>query len=188
VWRRSRMSGGASTDDRERKILRDRAKMLAIVPEAAPEDGVVAHVLRFSLGAESYAVETRHIREVLPLPRVVPLPCVPSFIRGIINIRGRIVCLLDLKSILGLPETTVSPTPSVIILQSPGREFSLLADEISGLDEIPLSSIQASLPTLTDVRAQYLKGVTASGLVLLDAEKLLSDKKLVVDESIGRTV
>lgn len=181
------MGGGASTDDRERRILRDRARMLAVVPEAAPEDGEVVHVLRFSLGAELYAVQTRHLREVLPLPRVAPLPCVPSFVRGIINVRGRIVCLLDLKSILGLPETTVSPAPSVIILQSPGRELGLLADEISGLAEIPLSGIQASLPTLTDVKAQYLHGVTAEGLVLLDAEKLLSDKKLVIDETVGST-
>ena len=181
------MDGGPSTDDRERRILRDRAKMLAVVPEAAREDGEVVPVLCFSLGAESYAVETRHVREVLPLPRVAPLPCVPSFIRGIVNIRGRIVCLLDLKQILGLPQTAVSPSPSVIILHSPDREFGLLADEISGLAEIPLSGIQASLPTLTDVRAHYLKGVTADGLVLLDAGKLLSDKKLVIDETVGST-
>ena len=179
------MGGGASNDDKERRVLEGRAKLLAVVPAIPPADGELIHALRFSLGAESYAVETRHIREVLPLPRVAPLPCVPSFVRGIINVRGRIVSLLDLKAILGLSGTTDSPGPSVVILQSPGIEFGLLADEISGLAEIPISSIQASLPTLSGVRAEYLKGVTADGLVLLDAEKLLTDKKLVIDETVG---
>jgi purine-binding chemotaxis protein CheW len=181
------MGSGASIDDRERKILRGRARNLAVVPAAAPADGELIRALRFSMGGETYAVEQGHIREVVPLPRVTPLPCVPSFMRGIINVRGRIVSLLDLKAILGLSDTGISPTSSVIILQSPGIEFGLLADEILGLAEIPLSSIQASLPTLTDARAEYLKGVTAEGLVLLDAGKLLSDKKLVIHETVGST-
>jgi len=179
------MGSGALIDDLERKILRDRARMLAVVPARAPGDGELIHALRFLLGAETYAVENGHIREVLPLPRVTPLPCVPSFVRGIINVRGRIVSLLDLKTILGLPDTGFSPTCSVIILQSPDIEFGLLADEILGLAAIPISSIQPSLPTLTDVRAEFLLGVTAEGLVLLDAEKLLSEKKIVIDETVG---
>jgi purine-binding chemotaxis protein CheW len=173
--------------DGEGAILRERARMLAVVPEAVPEAGALIHVLRFSLGEELYAVENRHLREVLPLPRVAPLPCVPAFVRGIINVRGRMVCLLDLKSIFGPSETITGPTSCAIILQSPGCEFGLLADEIMGLATISVSSLQASLPTLTDVRARYLKGVTAEGLVLLDAGKLLADRNLVIDEAVGST-
>ena len=181
------MGSGLSIDDHQRKILKDRARILAVVPAPAPRDGELIHALQFSLGAETYAVESGHIREVLPLPRVTSLPCVPAFVRGIINVRGRIVSIIDLKSILGLPDTGFIPTSSVIILQSTSIEFGLLADEISGIAAIPLSSIQLSLPALTDVRAEYLKGVTAEGLVLLDAGRLLSDKKLVIDETVGST-
>ena len=181
------MGSGASIDDRERKILKGRAAILAVVPPTAPGDGELIRALRFSLGAETYAVESKHIREVFPLPPLTPLPCVPPFVRGIINVRGRIVSIIDLKSILGLPDTELSPSCSVIILQSKGNEFGLLADEISGLSAIPISSIQPSLPTLTEVRAEFLWGVTAEGLVLLDAGKLLSDRKLVIDETVGST-
>jgi purine-binding chemotaxis protein CheW len=179
------VDSGASIDDTEREILKGRARNLAVVPAAAPADGELVRVLRFSMGGETYAVEHGHIREVVPLSRVTPLPCVPSFVRGIINVRGRIVSLLDLKAILGLPDTGISPTSSVIILQSPSIEFGLLADEILGVAAIPLSSIQPSLPTLTEVRAECLKGVTAEGLVLLDARKLLADKNLVIEETVG---
>jgi purine-binding chemotaxis protein CheW len=177
----------ASTDTQERRILRDRARVLSLAPVTPPTDSELIHALGFSLGAESYAVEARHVREVLPLPRVAPLPCVPSFVRGIINVRGRIISLLDLKTILGLPDSGLSPSSGVIILESPSMEFGLLADEIQGLAAIPLSSLQAALPTLTGARAEYLKGVTAEGVVLLDAEKLLSNKKLVIDETVGET-
>jgi purine-binding chemotaxis protein CheW len=179
------MDSGASTDDHERKLLRDRAKLLAVAPAPSLGDGELISGLRFALGAETYAVEPRHVREVLPLPRVTPLPGVPAFVRGIINVRGRIVSLLDLKPMLGLPDTGVSPTSSVIILQSSGMEFGLLADDILGLTAIPVSTLQPSLPTLTNVKAEYLLGVTAQGLVLLDAGKLLSDNNLVIEETVG---
>jgi purine-binding chemotaxis protein CheW len=181
------MENRASIEDKERAILKERARILSVVPPTAPGDDAIIQALRFSLGTETYALESRHIREVLPLPRVTPLPCVPSFVRGIINVRGRIVSLLDMKSILGLPDTETSPACSVIIIQSPQNEFGVLADEILELAVIPVASIQPSLPTLTDIRAEYLKGVTAEGLVVLDAGKLLSDKKLVVDETVGST-
>ncbi|MFA6505126.1 MAG: chemotaxis protein CheW [Treponemataceae bacterium] len=170
----------------DRAILRDRAKKLAFVPEPTNEETV--QVLRFLLGTETYAVEYAHIVEVAPLLHVTPLPCVPSFVRGIINLRGRIVSILDLKSLFGLPDIDSTSTTSAIILQSPLIEFGLLVDEILGMSTIPLSGLQVSLPTLTDIRSEYLKGVTAEGLVLLDAEKFLADKKLLVNETVRSTV
>ena len=179
------MDNSVPIDDHELRILRDRARALAVAPVTAPVDGDLINALRFKLGDETYAIEYRHIREVLPLPRVTPLPCVPLFVRGIINIRGRIVSLLDLRSILGMQDAPRGPTSSAIIPQSTTVEFGLLADEILGLSAILLSSIQTSLPTLTGVGAEYLRGITAEGLVLLDAGKLLADEKLVINEAVG---
>jgi purine-binding chemotaxis protein CheW len=177
------MDSGAPIDDRERKLLRDRARMLAAAP--LPGEEALISGLAFRLGAGTYAVEPRHVREVHPVPRVTPLPGVPSFVRGIINVRGRIVSLLDLKSLFGIPDSGTTQTDNVIILQSPGMEFGLLVDEILGLTAIPISSLQPSLPSLTNMRAEYLKGITAHGLVFLDAARLLADKKLLINETVG---
>jgi purine-binding chemotaxis protein CheW len=121
----------------------------------------------------------------MPLPPVTPLPCVPAFVRGIINVRGRIVSLIDLRRAIGLPVTETSPAAKVIILQSAAIELGLLADEIMGLADIPLSSLRQSLPGLTDVSSGFLKGATAEGLVLLDAARLLADESLVINETVG---
>jgi purine-binding chemotaxis protein CheW len=179
------MDNGASIDDRELELLKARARALAMVPAAAPGKGDLVTVVQFSLGIETYAVEHRYIREVLPLPRVTRVPGVPSFVRGIINVRGRTVSILDVKLILGLPETTFGLTSHLIILQSADMEFGILADAIVGLASIPISIIQPSLPTLRKARGEFLSGVTADGLVLLDAGKLLADTGLVVDETVG---
>jgi purine-binding chemotaxis protein CheW len=180
------MGTAASADERERKTLKERAARLAIVPEATPGEGETVHAVRFRSGGETCAVERRYVREVLPLPCVTPLPGVPAFVRGIMNVRGRIVSVLDLSEILGLPDTVEGAESGVVILQSTELEFALLADEILGLAAIPLSSIHPPPPTLTKGGAEYLKGVTAEGLVLLDAEKMLADRNLVIHEVVGR--
>jgi purine-binding chemotaxis protein CheW len=172
-------------DDRERMTLRERARNLATVPAADPHNGQTLSVLQFSLGGETYGIEYGHIREVLPLPAVTPLPCVPSFVQGIMNVHGRIVSLLNLKDILGLRDLGTMPGSCAIILQSATIEFALLADEILGLSTVSTSRIHASLPALAGAHADCLLGVTADGLVLLDAGKLLADSRLVVDETVG---
>jgi purine-binding chemotaxis protein CheW len=173
----------AVIDDQERGILRERAQKLAAVPPQPCNEEILS-VLRFSLGEEIYGIEYSHIREVLPLPPVTPIPCVPSFVRGIMNVHGRIVSLLDMRDILGLPGSGPRPHSCAIILQSATIEFALIADEILGLSPVARSSIHASLPALAGVKADSLLGVTAEGLVLLNAGKLLADKRLVVEEAV----
>jgi purine-binding chemotaxis protein CheW len=63
-------------------------------------------------------------------------------------------------------------------------EFGILADEILGVQDILLGDLQPSLPTLTGIREEYLKGITREHVVLLDADKLLSDKNIMVREEV----
>jgi purine-binding chemotaxis protein CheW len=63
-------------------------------------------------------------------------------------------------------------------------EFGLLADVIVGVRTIPVGSLQPSLPTLTGIRADYLKGVTAERLVVLDLDRILADPKIIVHEEV----
>ena len=63
-------------------------------------------------------------------------------------------------------------------------EFGILADVILGVLRVPLRNLQPTLPTLTGIREEYLKGITPGRLAILDAAKLLSDKKLIVHEEV----
>ena len=86
------------------RVLRARAQALARVPEQARAQANLLEVLEFRLASERYAVETRHIQEVHPFRELTPLPCTPAFVLGVVNVRGRILPVLDIKRFFGLPE------------------------------------------------------------------------------------
>ncbi|CAN5918424.1 N/A [soil metagenome] len=164
------------------QILRDRARILARAPEQAAD--VTIDVLEFALGGERYAVETRDVGEVYPLKDLTPLPGTPSFIRGVVNLRGHILPVIDLKKLFDLPEQGLTDLHCIIVVRGNDLEFGLLADAVVGVRPIAVRSLQASLPTLTGVRHEYLKGVTAERLVVLDLPRILADPKIVVHEEV----
>jgi purine-binding chemotaxis protein CheW len=166
----------------DRQILRARAHALACRPEHVPLAETWIEVLEFSLAQERYAVETRYVREVHPLKDLTPLPCTPPFVLGIVNVRGHILSVLDLKKFFDLPEPGLTDLHRIILVR--GHELGLLADAIAGVRSIPLESLQPSLPTLTGIRGDYLKGVTADRLVVLDLARILADPKIIVHEEV----
>jgi len=166
------------------QVLHARALALARRPEEARAADTLIELLEFRLAHERYAVETRHVREVHPLRSLTPLPCAPTFVRGIVNVRGRITAVLDIKRFFELPQAGLTDLHRVVLIQGDGLEVGLLADAIGGVRTIALQELQDQLPTLTGIRAGYLKDVTAQGLVVLDAQRLIEDPGIVVQEEI----
>ena len=168
----------------KKKILKARAKTLAQEPEREEKAEAYLEVVEFVLAYERYAIETVYVREIYPLKEFTPLPCTPSFVFGIINVRGQIISVIDIKKFFDLPDMGLGELNKVIILHMGDMEFGILADKIIGYRSIPLIEIQPSLPTLTDIRVEYLKGVTEERVVILDVTKIMSDKKIIVHEEV----
>lgn len=172
--------GAAETD----RILRERARALAVVPRQ--NDAVdEIEIVEFVLGDEHYAVASTYVREVFPLSDLTRLPCTPAFVLGIINVRGEIVSVLDLKKMLGLPGHGIAELNKVLILDSGDMAFGILADLVAGVRNIDTATLQASLATLTGIHTDFLAGVCHPRLIVLDAQKLLSSPTIVVDEQVG---
>jgi len=175
---------GATAASTVEQVLHARAVALARKPVERPAADTLIELLEFRLARERYAVETRHVREVHPLRSLTPLPCAPAFVRGIVNVRGRIAAVLDIKKFFELPEAGLTDLHRVVLIQGNGMEVGLLVDAIVGVHASALRDLQDRLPTLTGIRADYLKGVTAQGLVVLDALRLLEDPRLIVQEDV----
>ena len=137
-------------------------------------------VLRFSLSGELYAVGSEHVAQVLPLNHYTPLPNTPDFVLGIVNVRGRIVSVLDLRVLFELPIGHLSDRSFLLVLQSPEMEFGLLIDRVLGGAQISRDALLAAPANLVGVRANYLLGVTAEQCTVLDGARLLSDPNLRV--------
>lgn len=166
------------------EILRARARALARPIEAAASADEWLDVLEFRLAHERYALEIRSVREVYPLKDLTRLPCAPAFVVGIVNVRGRILPVIDLKKFFDLPEQGLTDLHRIIVLEGPDLQLGLLADAAMGVQSIAAASLQSSLPTLTGIRSEYLKGVTADHLVVLDAARLLASPKIIVNEDV----
>lgn len=178
----------ADDPEKRREILRARARELARKPPPEAMPGASMEILEFSLAHERYAVELKFVHEAYVLRELTPLPCTPDFVLGIVVARGRILSVIDLKRFFGLPDKGLTDLNKIVVLRDAttgGMEFGVLADQVLGVCELPIVDIQPPLPTLTGVRADYLKGVTAEHLIVLDAKKLLEDKTIVVEQEVA---
>jgi purine-binding chemotaxis protein CheW len=170
--------------EKKQQLLKARARELARDSEKEKTVGEFIEVVEFLLAYEKYGIESSYIREIYPLRELTPVPCTPSFVLGIINVRGEIISVIDIKKFFELPDRGLTDLNKVIILRNKEMEFGILADVIVGVIRIPRENLQATLPTLTGIREEYLKGITADRLAILDGGKLLSDKKLIVREEV----
>jgi len=166
------------------RTLQARARALARRPPASAE-GTMLEVLEFRLASERYAVESRLVQEVHPLRDLTPLPCTPPFVLGIVNVRGRILPVLDLKKFFDLPERGLTDLHRIILVRGNDLELGLLADVIVGVRSVEADSLQPSLPTLTGIRADFLKGVSDERLVVLDLDRILLEPKIIVHEEVA---
>lgn len=168
--------------DRE-KLLRERAQKLAYLPTEPDKEEQTIEVVEFSLAYERYAFESSFVKEIYPLHELTAVPCTPAFVLGIINLRSRILSVIDLKKFFDLPDRGLSNLNKVVILGSEEMEFGVLADSITGVVNIKTSELNTGLATLNGIREEYLKGITPGRLTVLDAGRLLSDEKIVVNDT-----
>jgi purine-binding chemotaxis protein CheW len=163
-------------------ILKQRAKALAS-EMVTLRSNTGLEVIEFLLAEERYGIESRFIQEVVPFINYTPIPGVPGFVLGIVNLRGRIISVIDLKKYFQFPEKHVGERDKLIILNDGQMEFGLQADAVIGIRLIVPEDLQSSLPTLAGIREALLMGITHDRLIILDARKLLSEKKLMIHES-----
>ena len=169
-------------EDERNTILKARAQALAVEIKDGSTKKDFIEIMEFSLASETYGIETAFIREVYPLKDFSPLPGTPPFVLGIVNVRGQIISIVDLKKFFNLPEKGLGELNKVIIVQNEQMEFGILADAIQGTCSVPLDAIQNSLVSTIEIGTGYLRGVTSDHTIILDAEKILEDEKIIIHQ------
>lgn len=176
-----------SLSARDKRILRFRAQELSRDKERLIDSNADSiFIVKFLLSGEMYGLETTYINEVLPLKDLTVVPCTPDFILGVINVRGQIFTVINPKKILRLPERGISEFTKVMLLSYENRNFGIVADTIIGNQYIPIVEI-LSLPYVKDhEKKDYLMGVTADGIIILDGKTLMNSTELVVNQEIKK--
>ena len=174
----------------------ERAAQMAQVVEDG-EMGVQLQVAEVQLGREMYGIETDYVFDIRPLDRITRVPRVPEWVAGVVNLRGRIISVVDLQRFLGLPvmekEVDTESGPShLVVIGTPKMELALLVDEVLAVESLPTSQIQEPSSAVRGIQSEYMRGIfmlTRDGgetlpLMILDIPVLLADKRLVVHEDI----
>ena len=137
--------------------------------------------LGFHIAGEEYAIGILRVREILEYDTVTKVPTTPPSIRGVINLRGSVVPVVDLAVKLGLPESVVTKRSCVvvveIVLEGERTVMGLLADAVSQVIDLPESEIEPPPPFGTRIRVECLLGMGRAGkkfVLLLDIDRLLS--------------
>lgn len=169
--------------NRQTYILEDRAHKLAQKKTIEDPKEKIA-VVKFKLANEQYGLECIYAREVFRFKQMTPIPGIPDFVLGIINVRGEIISVIDLKIFFQMPVKGLTDLTRVIIISHPEKimEFGILAEEVLGTLSISKRSLHPPPSTFNGIQTQYLKGVTRNGLIIIDALKLLIDPKMIVNQ------
>jgi purine-binding chemotaxis protein CheW len=165
-------------------VLEARALELARLEEA-PTAGAASDMLVFQVAWENYALDMSAVREVYPLRDLTAIPCTPAFILGVVNVRGELCPVIDLKRLLGLPARGLSNATAVVILENRELEIGVVADVVVGVQAIEAASIAAAPGLLAGIHAAFLRGVAPGPIAVLDADRLLGHPDLVVDQQVG---
>lgn len=169
----------------QQQVLRARADALARPPQRPEVDQDALQVIEFVLASETHAIESRFIREIYSLKEITAIPCTPPFVIGMINVRGQIITVINIKTFFGLPEQGLSDLNQVIIVQAGEIEMGILADAILGVRLVRPTDLQPPPTTLSGIRADYLRGVTKERMAVLDVAAIVSDPRLRVQEEVG---
>ncbi len=158
------------------KRLQQRARQYAAPKQALePVIEVGLTMLTFELGDEHYGIDVMAVRGVRTVNHITRVPGTPAFYRGVVNVRGQVVTVLDLRLFFEMPVTEETVTPDELVITRVKRlEIGLLAHNIEGVRVVPRSAVEP----LEGMR--YGLGVTADQLVLLDVESLFADDRLMV--------
>jgi purine-binding chemotaxis protein CheW len=147
---------------------------------ADPQETLAGKYLTFALGAESYGVEIQVVREIIGLMDVTPVPRTPPYIRGVINLRGRIIPVVDLRCKFGLPPTKDTPETCIIVVDVPTGEgviqMSVVVDTVSEVLDIPADVIEEPPMIGTGEGRRFIQGIAKDerGIkVLIDVYEIL---------------
>ena len=145
--------------------------------------------LTFTLGQEEYGIDIQKVQEIRGYDRVTPIANAPDFIKGVINLRGIVVPILDLRIKFGLGNVTYDEYTIVIIINIGERTVGIVVDSVSDVVELAPESIADAPDFSTTLDVEYLEGIGTyeeKMLILIDIYKLLTNKEMgLVDDVVS---
>ena len=144
--------------------------------EPEDEESPLAKFLTFILGTETYALDIRHVREIIGMQNITTMPDVPLYIKGVINLRGKVIPVMDVRARFRLPARDYDDRTCIIVIHVQEWSVGLVVDTVSEVLDIPPQQIEPPPRTGGSTNARFLEGMGKVGdqvRLVLNAERLL---------------
>jgi len=135
------------------------------------------HLATFVLDREEYGVNVRQVQEIRRVSEITAVPRAPEFVRGVINLRGRILPVLDLKRKLGLGEVAIQRASRIVVVRVRDRVLGLLVDGASQVLKVPVSRIEPPPDEVVERGGDYIRAVAKLEdrlIILIELERVLT--------------
>lgn len=145
-------------------------------------DSRAGKYLTFFLAGEEYGVEILKVQEIIGRMPITPVPLTSRYIRGVINLRGKIHPIMDMKIKFGIDETQITDETCIIVIKTAGLMMGILVDKVSEVVNVASGDIEDTPSFGADVNPEYLLGVGKTGgrvRLLLDIEKVITASDVV---------
>jgi purine-binding chemotaxis protein CheW len=146
-------------------------------------------VVSFKIGRESFGVPIHNVQEIVRVPEIAAVPEMPSFVEGVINLRGKIVSIVDLGKRLKIEAAPRGKSSRVLIVEVDNKIIGLLVDAVNAILQVPPDAVEPAPDIVTPVGADYIVGVGKLQnklIILLELKNILKPdeiKRLAAGES-----
>jgi purine-binding chemotaxis protein CheW len=134
------------------------------------------HIVGFQVGRETYGVPITSLHEIVRVPEITAVPDAPEYMEGVINLRGKIVSVIDLRKRLGEKKIALTRRNRILVVEHNGKLAGLIVDSASEVLKIPATDVEASPTSLQEGRSNCVTGLgkyKGRLIVLLDMSRLL---------------
>ncbi len=149
--------------------------------EIENEDTQKDKYLTFHLAGEDYGIEIRYVIEIIGIQKITEVPDMPDFIRGVINLRGKVIPVMDVRARFKIEDRAYDDRTCIIVVNIEGTEVGLVVDEVSEVADIPSKNVEPPPRTGKSNGSRCIQGMGKIGeevKILLDVQELLFDNEM----------
>jgi purine-binding chemotaxis protein CheW len=178
----------SSSSDDPNRLVKFVQTVASPVHASEPKPEPMIHLVAFRLGDELYAAPVERVVEIIRVQELTRVPQAPDHVRGVQNLRGSILPVLEVKTRLGLPKAILTPESRTMVVEGHERLVGLLVDSVVQVIRVPRSYLEPPPPEVRSRCSEYVVGIAKIGgrmALMLDLDKLLLLPKPITEEVAG---
>jgi purine-binding chemotaxis protein CheW len=148
--------------------------------------GIEKQLILFTLGKGSYGIPIENVYEIKKMEDITVVPKAPKFIEGVINLRGNVIPVIDLRKRFGMEKVDVSKKTKIIIVEVGKRQFGLIVDAVAEVITLANDQIEPSLPTVSGLKSEFINGIGKMNeklIIILEISRILQSTEDIKIES-----